>query len=192
MTSTAVANFPGIFVQNHSPSTQNPADPDSPNNHREMSVIDNGPTDSTDPESQLGPRKTSVLLRLMAFLAAALPLVLLGVTTQLSPSASGLGTHQQLGLPPCSTRVFFGIPCPACGMTTSWAHFVRGQFLKSAQSNIGGLALAFYCLAFALVSAKTAFLGDWPSIRVQKWLAFSLMAIAIVTVVSWIFRLGIL
>ena len=35
-----------------------------------------------------------------------------------------MGTHQQLGLPPCNFVTLTGYPCPACGMTTSFALLV--------------------------------------------------------------------
>ena len=56
----------------------------------------------------------------------------------LKPNPQGFGTHRSLGLPPCSIRVMFGIPCPSCGMTTSFSHFVRGQIPVVAASQRGG------------------------------------------------------
>ena len=34
-------------------------------------------------------------------------------------------THRQLGLPPCTFYLLTGVPCPSCGMTTSFALLVR-------------------------------------------------------------------
>ncbi|NBO19844.1 MAG: DUF2752 domain-containing protein, partial [Proteobacteria bacterium] len=45
----------------------------------------------------------------------------------LTPDARGLGTHEQLGLPPCGFYLWYGLPCPSCGMTTSWPHFLTRQ-----------------------------------------------------------------
>ena len=128
--------------------------------------------------------------RLLAALFGIVPIVLLGITTQLSPSSEGLGTHQQLGLPPCSARVIFGMRCPACGMTTSWAHFVRGQWIASPRVNLGGFLLAFYALAFAAASLWSAKHGRIPGVRVQQWYTVVLMAIAGITLVDWGVRLG--
>ena len=63
----------------------------------------------------------------------------------LTPSPKGFGTHQSLGLPPCTFIVVFDIPCPSCGMTTSFANFVRGRFIDSARANVAGLLLATFC-----------------------------------------------
>ena len=100
-----------------------------------------------------------------------------------------LGTHQQLGLPPCSARVIFGVRCPACGMTTSWAHFTRGQWLASPRVNLGGFLLAFYAVAFAAASLWSAKQGRVPGVRVQQWYTVVLMVIAGVTFVDWGLRL---
>ena len=63
----------------------------------------------------------------------------------LEPDPRGFGTHQRLGLPPCTFRALFDIPCPGCGMTTCFAHFVRGNLLQALRANVGGLALALVC-----------------------------------------------
>ena len=59
-----------------------------------------------------------------------------------------MATHRQLGLPPCSFADATGIPCPACGMTTSFALLVRGDVLNSLRANWVGTLLASFCLAF--------------------------------------------
>ena len=56
-------------------------------------------------------------------------------------------THLQLGLPPCTFRVVTGVPCPSCGMTTSFALLVRGDVGNSLRANAVGTLLAGFCLA---------------------------------------------
>ena len=63
----------------------------------------------------------------------------------LEPDPRGFGTHQSLGLPPCTFRALFGIPCPGCGMTTSFSHLVRGNVVQASRANIGGVLLALLC-----------------------------------------------
>ncbi len=82
----------------------------------------------------------------------ALAILLLAAT--LTPSDSGLGTHQQLGLPPCTWPFAFGMPCPACGMTTAFAHAVRGDLLSSFLAQPFGALLA---LATAMVAVTGLF-----------------------------------
>jgi hypothetical protein len=68
-----------------------------------------------------------------------------GIALLLDPDPRGYGTHQQLGLPPCTFRLLFGHPCPGCGMTTSFSHFVRGQFVNAVHANLAGTLLASVC-----------------------------------------------
>ena len=41
--------------------------------------------------------------------------LILGLAVWLEPEASGVGTHQQLGLDGCAILSVWGIPCPMCG-----------------------------------------------------------------------------
>lgn len=82
------------------------------------------------------------------WLLLAWSLLLLGGFTlarRLEPDPRGFGTHQRLGLPPCTFRLLWNIPCPACGMTTSFSHVTRGQFRQAVEANAGGTLLAVVC-----------------------------------------------
>lgn len=82
-----------------------------------------------------------------ATLVLATPLI---IAAQLRPAHDGRGTHQQLGYPPCS-HAEAGSACPTCGMTTAFAHAVRGRWvLALAAQPFGAL------LALALLAAVTA------------------------------------
>jgi hypothetical protein len=64
-------------------------------------------------------------------------------------------THRQLGLPPCTFYEVSGLPCPSCGMTTSFALLIRGDMVNSLRANWVGTGLGMFCLAlipWALVS----------------------------------------
>jgi hypothetical protein len=67
---------------------------------------------------------------------------LLLVAAWLVPSTNGHGTHTQLGLPQCGWVVGMGIPCPSCGMTTSFAHAANGNLLGSFRAQPAGAVLA--------------------------------------------------
>ena len=56
-------------------------------------------------------------------------------------------THLQLGLPPCAFRSLTGIPCPSCGMTTSFALLMHGDLKNSLRANAVGTLLALFGLA---------------------------------------------
>jgi hypothetical protein len=66
----------------------------------------------------------------------------------LRPDPSGLGTHLALGLNKCGFLVAFGIPCPSCGMTTSWAWVVRGNLIASLWVQPMGTLLALLTAMF--------------------------------------------
>jgi hypothetical protein len=64
----------------------------------------------------------------------------LGLATWLTPDPTGVGTHEKLGLPPCTMYVVTGLPCPFCGMTTSFSHMAHGQVLEGfATQPMGGV-----------------------------------------------------
>src|SRR5215471_6383207 len=69
--------------------------------------------------------------RIWYLVIAGLSSALLLTARLLRPSANGFGTHEQLGLPPCAFLHFTGIPCPACGLTTSVAHATRLHIFES-------------------------------------------------------------
>ncbi len=67
---------------------------------------------------------------------------ILSVAIYVHPDARGVGSHRQLGAPACPAIVLFGFPCPSCGMTTAFAHTVRGQLWSAFQAQPAGLLLA--------------------------------------------------
>jgi hypothetical protein len=58
-----------------------------------------------------------------------------------------MATHTQLGLPECSMVRVTGKPCPACGMTTSFALLVHGDVWSSLKANWVGTLMAAFWLA---------------------------------------------
>lgn len=124
-----------------------------------------------------------------ALLAAGL-LALLAIARTLSPAVTGLGTHQQLGLPPCSMRVLFGMRCPACGMTTAWSHWTRGQWWMAAQANVGGCCLALLAVAVAVAAAQATWTGRLPSRRALTAFGWAIVGTGLVTVADWLVRLS--
>lgn len=130
-------------------------------------------------------------IRWLGLLAGLFVIALLVTASRLSPSPDGLGTHQQLGLPPCTSVVMFGSRCPACGMTTSWAHMMRGDLPAAFQANVGGLMLAIIGMAYIPSSCYFFFSGkptrgEWFSMT----LAILLMAAMGAATLQWVIRIG--
>jgi hypothetical protein len=119
--------------------------------------------------------------------ALAVPLA---VACFLTPDPHNRGTHQQLGLPPCTIVVLFGHRCPACGMTTAWAHLVRGHWLGALRANVGGALLAvldLLAVPWLLASAaRGRWLGWVPDANVLAWVIASIM---VVTLIDWSVRM---
>ena len=61
-------------------------------------------------------------------------------------SPRSMATHRQMGLPPCTFYDTTGLPCPSCGMTTSFALLMHGDALNSLRANAVGTLLAVFCL----------------------------------------------
>jgi len=98
--------------------------------------------------------------RLLSTVIAAGCLAVLITATKLQPSPTGVGTHTELGMYPCALLAQTGIPCPTCGMTTSFAWFVRGNWLASFYIQPMGFVLAvltvagFWTAAYVAVSGR--------------------------------------
>jgi hypothetical protein len=129
--------------------------------------------------------------RLSVALAGLTVASLLAVAVFLQPSPTGLGTHEQLGLPPCTFRWLFGMRCPSCGMTTSWSHATRGELRAALASNVGGTLLAMTSLIAAPWCVLSAAAGRWL-VRPPRDRALAAMALLIgtITLLDWIYRVA--
>ncbi|MCG3179048.1 MAG: hypothetical protein BIFFINMI_01379 [Phycisphaerae bacterium] len=97
--------------------------------------------------------------RLAAAAVAGLAWSLLLIAWALTPRSAGLGTHEELGLPPCHIQQVSGYPCPSCGMTTAFAAFVHGHVAAALSAQVMGTALAAACLLAGLGAGLTAVSG---------------------------------
>ncbi len=136
-----------------------------------------------------GPR-LHWLYRVALIAAGGLLLALLSTAWRLQPASAGFGTHQQLGLPPCTIVSLFGIRCPSCGMTTSWAYFVRGELLQALQANVGGALLAALALTSGPWLLLSGLAGRWWFRTPSDWnvIATSLLVLT-ATLIDWSVRL---
>ncbi|MFW5653310.1 MAG: DUF2752 domain-containing protein [Planctomycetota bacterium] len=93
---------------------------------------------------QLGDRVVKATLndRLLAGLIALGCVALLGVAAALEADPAGLNTHTRLGLPACQWVEVLGIPCPTCGMTTSFSHAADGRVDRAFLTQPMGALLA--------------------------------------------------
>jgi hypothetical protein len=95
-------------------------------------------------------------------------------------------THRQLNLPECHFKALTGVPCPSCGMTTSFALLVRGDVWNSMQANFAGTALAAFGMLFIPWALATALVGRVVWIRSVEMTLFRLcIAFMILLLSHW-------
>ena len=103
-------------------------------------------------------------------------------------------THRQLGMPPCTFYTLTKMPCPSCGMTTSFALLIRGDVWNSLRANAAGTLLATlglllipWCLV-SVVRGRTVFVRSVErtiAIFVVSFLVVMLLRWAIILVIGW-------
>jgi hypothetical protein len=103
-------------------------------------------------------------------------LVMVGVGLYLTPDPAGHGTHQQLGLPPCTIYYLTGRPCPSCGLTTSVSAILHGQFGLAWRANPTGFLIVAAAGAVALNSLFALLWGR--SVRIENT-RFTLLLLAL-------------
>lgn len=117
--------------------------------------------------------------------------VLLGIARWLEPAERGFGTHQGLGLPQCSIIEWFGVRCPSCGMTTAWAHWVRGSFRRAFAANAGGSLLAMIAVFAVPWLSISGMIGRWWFVTPKDWAVIVVVGIFFtVTLTDWLLRVG--
>ena len=140
--------------------------------------------------SQPDRAKLAGRYRLLAAVLGFALMVLLAAAGRLEPDRRGYGTHQQFGLPPCTIYLVFGLRCPTCGMTTSWAHLVRGQIVGAVRANSGGAVLGLLAGIGGVWLPWSAARGRWigwvPTVNACAWIA---AAVVTVTIVDWGLRM---
>jgi hypothetical protein len=141
-------------------------------------------TTSTDSGSRASFRDRLVWWSIVAGCA-----LVLATAATIEPDARGYGTHTQLGLPPCGFLLLTGSPCPGCGLTTAFAHGIRGHWWLAASANPLGLALFVVVCALIPLGVVAALRGWSLDVAIER---FSLnrwgLALAGCAVALWIVR----
>jgi hypothetical protein len=114
---------------------------------------------------------------------------LLATARSLTPDARGFGTHEQLGLTPCSFYRWTGWQCPTCGATTAWSHAMRGDWPAAARANLAAAVACPFAVTLAIWSLVSAIAGRFllamPTPRVWLVIGSALVAVALL---DWIRR----
>jgi hypothetical protein len=143
-----------------------------------------GPLVRRNPWAQ--PAKTR-LIAAVVMLACGVPLV---ASAWLSPDASGIGTHRQLGYMPCLIPAVTGYPCPTCGMTTAFAHAVRGRWFDAFRAQPMGWVLAVAAMAAVALSLAVLVSGRGWSVN---WYRISPVKVILLVVLlfaaAWVYKI---
>jgi len=108
----------------------------------------------------------------------------------MTPSPQGFGTHLQLGLAPCSFKDLTGLPCPSCGMTTSFSHFVRGHWLQSIQTSTTAFVLALICAGLIPWCVVSVYSGQLRMVNRPGPVMFRLLGVLyLVAATEWVVRI---
>ena len=124
-------------------------------------------------------------------------MVIFGIAWYLKPydpmgQPYSMATHQQLGLPECTFKRFTGMPCPSCGMSTSFAFLVRGDVMNSLRANAVGTMLAALCMLILPWSLACA-IRNRPILvhSMEKALMRIVVAFLVLMLIRWTLVLGL-
>ncbi len=136
------------------------------------------------------PAKASLMHRAIALGVAVLALGVLVVAAELTASPTGMGTHEALGLRACAFVDRAGLPCPSCGMTTSFAHFADGNWPVSVYTQPMGFALAVLA-GIAVWAGGYAAISGRPVWRVMRAVSGMVVVISLLTlaVAGWAWKI---
>ena len=139
------------------------------------------------------PQEGTLVSRIAWFLLGTTPLIVLITAAFLTPSGEGHGTHTQLGLPPCGFLASTGLPCPGCGLTTSFAHMMRFEWAGAAAANAFGVAL-FLVSAFTIPISYFAMFRGLPVMATMERLQFEkvVVLLAVCSTMVWSIRILII
>jgi len=128
--------------------------------------------------------------RLQALFVGIGAIVILTIAAWLSPSADGVGTHKQLGLPQCGWILAADLPCPTCGMTTAFSYAVRGKLVTAFKTQPFGMILAVFVVIIGIIALIIAFTGHPKTAFWYRWMTTkTLFIIAGLAVFAWVYKI---
>jgi Protein of unknown function (DUF2752) len=126
----------------------------------------------------------------LVLIAAGMALVFF-IATQVQPYAADgtalkQASHQSLGLPACRFKEMTDLPCPSCGMTTSFALLVRGDVGNSLRANWVGSGLAVFCALLIPWCAVSSIRGRYLWVhRIESALALLVGVFTVLMLSRW-------
>lgn len=134
-------------------------------------------------KTSTGTNKRPDSLADLMTLAVAIAVLL--VPAFLEPGDSLLGVHTRLHLPPCLFHLITGVPCPLCGMTTSFSLLLHGRPARAFLAHPAGPLVYLAILALTVFGALSRLERvKRPTFTVSSW--YWGLGLAVL----WILRIG--
>ncbi len=156
---------------------QPPTDPDSvpPLILEDVELVE----EPAPPRRRPLQRRLPLWTRLLLLVLAGIWVTVFVIAACLNPyfddgSARRMETHMQMGLPQCTFKEVTNLPCPSCGMTTSFSLLIHGDVWNSLRANFAGTALATLGLFYVPWSIVSAWKGRFLLIRSLEMTLFRL------------------
>ena len=127
--------------------------------------------------------------RLVNLTLITIATVLITVSALVTPSPTGMGTHERLGLPPCMFLKWTHIPCFSCGMTTSWAWMAHGHPWVALKAQPMGVALFLATIAAGLASLVFLFTGGTVERRFNGYGKHATIAFWVGLFGAWVYKI---
>ncbi len=89
----------------------------------------------------------------------------LSLAVWLRPDPRGFGTHEQMHLPPCGFMLTSGLPCPTCGMTTSFSLMMHAHPLAAFIAQPAGVVLCLAAVVGMMAAMIIAVSGRVPRVN---------------------------
>ena len=138
-------------------------------------------------------KRTTFTERLIALALFAPTATVLAIAMNLKPDPSGMGTHQQLGLSPCGFLEVTTLPCPMCGMTTTFTHLAHFEILAGIINQPFGVFLFLMTLFVAIISLLDLLAPKQRITRFLRWVEpyefrFALFFIGAM-ILGWLYKI---
>lgn len=126
--------------------------------------------------------------------AALLAVAVLSLSFILTPDPAGVGTHKKLGLPDCTMLRFTGIPCPFCGMTTSYTHFAHGDPVASFKTQPAGSLFFLLTIVGAVLFGRRAILRhrESPDDLLRSMPGYVWWLLLAIVLAAWIYKIVVI
>jgi len=145
---------------------------------------------TTGPQVRESPVAANWRGRAWAAGVAAAALGVLLVAAWLQPAGSGVGTHEQLGLPPCGWYQRTGMPCLTCGVTTAMAWAADGHLGRAFVVQPAGAVLALGLAVTVLLAGYAAVRGADLSGLVRGLVRGRVLLAALILVIgAWAYKI---